>query len=102
MAQPFDLIILTNGPGEVTTWLRPVVQAVRAHWGSLPRISVVLAPCSHSTGQEAAIARSYPEVDRVQAAKHFSHFCSGEKPPNLGLGFPRGWCSSSVGINFSP
>lgn len=74
MAQPFDLIILTNGPGEITTWVRPVVQAIRQRLGSLPRISVILAPCSHSTGREAAIARSYPEVDRVQAAKHFFPF----------------------------
>jgi len=35
---------------------------------------VVLSPCPHATGKEAAIAQSYPEVDRVQAAEHFSSF----------------------------
>lgn len=75
--QPVDLLILSNGPGEVTTWVRPVVQALRQELGSdrsLVRISVVLSPCPHATGKEAAIALSYPEVDRVQSAEHFFSF----------------------------
>ncbi|MBE9170723.1 lipid-A-disaccharide synthase [Pleurocapsales cyanobacterium LEGE 06147] len=75
--QPFDIIILSNGPGEVTTWVRPVVKALRQELGSdrsIVRISVVLSPCPHSTGKEAAIALNYPEVDRVQSAEHFFSF----------------------------
>jgi len=75
--QPVDIIILSNGPGEVTTWVRPVVQALRQELGSdrsIVRISVVLSPCPHATGKEAAIALSYPEVDRVQSAEHFFSF----------------------------
>lgn len=73
----FDIVILSNGPGEITTWVRPVVQALRQQLGndrSKVRISVVLSPCPNATGKEAAIARSYPEVDRVQAAEHFWQF----------------------------
>ncbi|OKH17283.1 hypothetical protein [[Limnothrix rosea] IAM M-220] len=73
-SKPFDLIILSNGPGEITTWVKPVVRAVRERFGTLVRISVVLSPCSHSTGREAAIAQSYPEVDRVQRAEYFFPF----------------------------
>ncbi|MEH2177923.1 lipid-A-disaccharide synthase [Nostoc sp.] len=72
-----DILILSNGPGEVTTWVRPVVKALRQELGddhSLVRISVVLSPCSNASGKEAAIALSYPEVDRVQGAKHFWQF----------------------------
>ncbi|NEU77213.1 lipid-A-disaccharide synthase [Hassallia byssoidea VB512170] len=72
-----DILILSNGPGEVTTWVRPVVQALRQQLGddrSLVRISVILSPCPNATGKEAAIARSYPEVDRVQSAEHFWQF----------------------------
>jgi lipid A disaccharide synthetase len=72
-----DILILSNGPGEVTTWVRPVVQALRQQLGSdrsTVRISVVLSPCPNATGKEAAIARSYPEVDRVQSAEHFWQF----------------------------
>ncbi|KJH72020.1 lipid-A-disaccharide synthase [Aliterella atlantica CENA595] len=73
----FDIVILSNGPGEITTWVRPVVEALRQQLGddrSKIRISVVLSPCPNGTGKEAAIASSYPEVDRVQAAEHFWQF----------------------------
>lgn len=72
-----DILILSNGPGEITTWVRPVVQALREQLGeerSRVRISVILSPCPNATGKEAAIARSYPEVDRVQEAEYFWQF----------------------------
>ncbi|MCM0588863.1 MAG: lipid-A-disaccharide synthase [Gloeotrichia echinulata DVL01] len=72
-----DILILSNGPGEVTTWVRPVVKALRQQLGhdrDLVRISVVLSPCPNASGKEAAIALSYPEVDRVQSAEHFWQF----------------------------
>ena len=72
-----DIVILSNGPGEVNTWVRPVVKALRQELGRDPdqiRISVILSPCPHSTGKEAAIALSYPEVDRVQDAEYFTQF----------------------------
>ncbi|WP_193198217.1 lipid-A-disaccharide synthase [Nostoc sp. MG11] len=75
--QPSDILILSNGPGEVTTWVRPVVRALRQKLGddrSVVRISVVLSPCPNASGKEAAIALSYPEVDRVQGAEHFWQF----------------------------
>lgn len=75
--QAVDILILSNGPGEVTTWVRPAVQALRQQLGDnrcVVRISVVLSPCPNATGNEAAIAKSYPEVDRVQEAEHFFPF----------------------------
>ncbi|PPS40687.1 lipid-A-disaccharide synthase [Chroococcidiopsis sp. TS-821] len=71
-----DILILSNGPGEITTWVRPVVKALRQQLGNSTqvRISVVLSPCPNASGKEAAIAQSYPEVDRVQAASHFWRF----------------------------
>jgi hypothetical protein len=72
-----DILILSNGPGEVTTWVRPVVKALRQKLGhdqNQVRISVVLSPCPNSSGKEAEIARSFPEVDRVQAAEYFWQF----------------------------
>ncbi len=70
----FDILILSNGPGEITTWVRPVVKSLRDKFGNdrdQVRISVVLSPCSNASGKEADIALSYPEVDRVQSAKYF-------------------------------
>lgn len=72
-----DILILSNGPGEVTTWVRPVVKALRQKLGEdrhKVRISVILSPCPNSSGKEAEIAKSYPEVDRVQSSQHFLNF----------------------------
>ncbi|MBW4507173.1 MAG: lipid-A-disaccharide synthase [Scytonematopsis contorta HA4267-MV1] len=72
-----DILILSNGPGEVTTWVRPVVKALRQKLGDdrdKVRISVVLSPCPNASGKEVDIALSYPEVDRVQGAEHFLSF----------------------------
>ncbi len=81
-----DILILSNGPGELATWVRPAVQALRqqlANRGTEARISVVLSPCPHATGKEAEIASSYPEVDRVQAPEHFFQFLlSGKTAQN--------------------
>lgn len=72
-----DILILSNGPGEVSTWVRPVVRALRQQMGTdrnQVRISLVLSPCANASGREVAIAQSYPEIDRVQAAAHFLPF----------------------------
>jgi lipid A disaccharide synthetase len=75
--QPIDIIILSNGPGEVTTWVRPVVKALRVKLGeerSKIRISAILAPCPNASGKEVQILKTYPEIDRVQGAEHFTKF----------------------------
>ena len=73
--QPTDIVILSNGPGEVGTWVRPVVKRLRPILSEAPvRISVLLSPCPHSTGKESAIAQGYPEVDRVLPASEFFTF----------------------------
>jgi len=72
-----DILILSNGPGEVTTWVRPVVRALRDQLGddrSQVRISVVLSPCANASGKEKKIVLSYPQVDRVQGPEHFWRF----------------------------
>ncbi len=74
---PTDLLLLSNGPGEITTWVRPVVKALRQKLGndrSQIRISLILSPCPNASGKEVEIAQSYPEIDRVQDAKHFFPF----------------------------
>ena len=81
----FDLVILSNAPGEVATWVRPVVRCLRQQLGRLNervRISVLLSPCPHSTGKEAEIALNYPEVDRVLSPDSFFSFLLWGKTPN--------------------
>ena len=74
---PIDILVLSNGPGEVSTWVRPVVQALRQQLGhdrQQIRISLILSPCPNASGREVAIAQRYPEIDRIQSAKHFFPF----------------------------
>ncbi len=76
-SMPLDLLILTNGPGEVMTWVRPVVTALRWHFGedrNQVRISVLLSPCPHASGQEAALVQQFSGVDRVQEPAGFWPF----------------------------
>ena len=72
-----DIVILSNGPGEVATWVRPVVKCLRQKLNfncNESRISVLLSPCPHSTGKESAIALSYSEVNRVLPPEDFFNF----------------------------
>lgn len=72
-----DILILSNGPGEITTWVFPVVKQLRSQFKDKPiklRISLVLSPCPHATGNEETIASQYPEIDRIQSAKYFFPF----------------------------
>jgi lipid-A-disaccharide synthase len=74
---PVDILILSNGPGEVMTWVRPVVERLQQtlgadrHW---VRISLMLSPCPHAMGKEAEVARRYPAIDRVQESQYFFDF----------------------------
>jgi hypothetical protein len=77
ISSAIDILVLSNGPGEVMTWVRPVVQAVRQRMGNdrqTVRISLVLSPCPNASGREVAMAQTYPEIDRIQAAEHFWPF----------------------------
>ena len=71
-----DILILSNGPGEITTWVRPTVAALRQQQplGLNLRISVMLSPCPHAMGNEATVVQAYDGVDRVQGAEHFWPF----------------------------
>ncbi len=72
--QKVDLLILTNGPGEVATWVRPVVKQLKVLFGEMARISVILSPCPHASGLEQKVLKGYREVDRIQTSEHFFDF----------------------------
>lgn len=76
-AAPIDIVILSNGPGEVATWVKPVVRSLKTKAlknQQTARISVILSPCPHASGQEPIALQKYPEVDRVQSAPNFFKF----------------------------
>ncbi len=100
-----DILILSNGPGEVTTWVRPVVKALRQKLGNdrdEVRISVILSPCPNASGKEALIARSYSEIDRVQSATDFFPFLLSGKTAQNWDWFPQGVVVFLGGDQFFP
>ncbi|HEY9827658.1 MAG TPA: lipid-A-disaccharide synthase [Stenomitos sp.] len=79
---PIDVLILSNGPGEVLTWVRPVVQALRSQLGqdtAQVRISVILSPCPHASGRECDLVAGMQGVDRVQDPEAFWSFVRSGK-----------------------
>lgn len=73
----FDIVILSNGPGEITTWVFPVIRQIRdilPEMNDNIRISLILSPCPHATGNEVQIASNWTEIDRIQGADHFFNF----------------------------
>lgn len=59
-----DILILSNGPGELASWVRPVVRQLAAdHPGC--RVTVALTPCPYASGREAEAIAAWPERVRV-------------------------------------
>ncbi|MGV8119906.1 MAG: hypothetical protein AB2L14_09115 [Candidatus Xenobiia bacterium LiM19] len=71
-----DIIIITNSPGELTSWVRSTTEALR-HSKPDTRIVVALVPCPYATGREQEIARSYPDVDLVLSPSDYLKICLG-------------------------
>lgn len=69
-----DIVILSNGPGELATWVRPVLQELQPLLSRSSRVSILLSPCAHAGGNEQQIAQSFPGVDRVLGPEYFFVF----------------------------
>ena len=92
MNQITDILILSNAPGELTTWVYPVLRELGKRSEIVNfRISIVLSPCAHASGNEANIAQNFPNVDRVLAPEHFFDFLIWHRTPN-------GWDWNQDGI----
>jgi len=72
------VVIITNGPGELSTWVRPVVDNLNQINDSLKdkkkydfSIRLVLVPCPNSTGKEFEVAKSWKKFELVTKAKTF-------------------------------
>ncbi len=61
---PPQVWITTNSPGELTTWVSPIVAALIKRQPDL-RITVALVPCQYASGREAAIASAIPGVETI-------------------------------------
>jgi hypothetical protein len=56
--------LVSNSPGEVSTFVRPVVAALRRRHPDW-RLQVCLVPCPYATGAEANVVASWPQAPAV-------------------------------------
>ena len=63
-----ELFILTNSPGEVSGWVRPVVSEL-ASKGFPAKISLVVLPCQYASGMEAEYGNQIGGIDSVYTFK---------------------------------
>jgi len=72
------VVILSNGPGELATWVRPVVDELNKINESLCEkdklyftLRLVLVPCPNATGKEFTVANSWNKFDLITKANSF-------------------------------
>ena len=72
------VVIVSNGPGELSTWVKPVLdylveQNHKCINSNLPKYKLVLTlvPCPHATGQEFSVANDWQIFDLIIPAKRF-------------------------------
>ncbi len=72
------VVFVSNGPGELATWVRPLAERLHNAFPMRPRVEdaslslrLVLVPCPNSTGKEASIANKWFQFDRIYRASNF-------------------------------
>ena len=67
-----DIVLVSNGPGELLTWVRPLARRLHREPGAAS-LHLVLTPCPHAHGQEAGTAAAMGVFDRIVPARYFWH-----------------------------
>jgi len=76
----YYVFIVTNSPGELEGWVRPVVRSLKRR-ASRIKIVVVITPCQYASGREEEIVKSFPEVDYVMSrGEYFKYLFLNLKP----------------------
>ena len=59
---PLAVVIVSNGPGELSTWVKPVINELKKINETLPEknihnfsLRLVLVPCPNATGKELSL-----------------------------------------------
>ena len=72
------VVIISNGPGELTTWVNPVVDELNKINRSLCdedkqdfTLRLVLVPCPNATGKEFLVANSWNKFELITKSKSF-------------------------------
>ena len=72
------VVLVSNGPGELTTWVKPVVDELNKLNESLlgkDKINIslrlVLVPCPNATGKESTVANSWKKFELITKSRNF-------------------------------
>ncbi len=72
------IVLVSNGPGELSTWVRPLAQRLHRELALRPlqpqaacSLQLVLVPCPNATGQEVRVASRWGLFERVLPAGRF-------------------------------
>ena len=72
------IVLVSNGPGELSTWVRPLAERLHAILPLRPRmqdatisLQLVLVPCPNATGHEVEAARPWHQFERIVPARRF-------------------------------
>ena len=75
---PIAIVLISNGPGEITTWVRPIAEKLHQQLSIYPKnkeslisLNLVLVPCPNGTGKEHKVAEEWKQFDRIITAKNF-------------------------------
>ena len=71
-------MLVTNGPGELSTWVRPLAERLHAQSPLRPRrpaaptgLRLVMVPCPNATGREHRVAAGWGLFEMVLPARQF-------------------------------
>ena len=72
------IIFVSNGPGELATWVKPLAKELHRQINLKPRVSnssvslnLVLVPCPNATGNEIIAAKKWLLFEKIIKAKNF-------------------------------
>ncbi|MEB3276036.1 MAG: glycosyl transferase [Cyanobacteriota bacterium] len=75
---PATVVLVSNGPGELTTWVRPLALQLHRQMPLRPitpgapwSLELVLVPCPNATGVEHRVAAEWGLFERIQPARRF-------------------------------
>ncbi|MCX5748945.1 MAG: hypothetical protein NTZ10_01685 [Candidatus Saganbacteria bacterium] len=75
-----DIIITSNSPGELYSFVRPAVKAIAEKMPDA-RLILVITPCQFASGREIEVARSFKELYEIIFPEEFNAWIFKNKPP---------------------
>ncbi len=76
--EPLAIIFVSNGPGELATWVKPLAQELHKQIALKPKenlssisLNLVLVPCPNATACEHLVAQKWLQFEKIVKAKNF-------------------------------